>query len=338
MGITVRKGIGILLLSFGHLINIFVLLAAVVYAFGLIIWMHAPITDVVKTIVVAALVPLIVAWGFRAAGRRTMLNVLAAQRLQCNTPLTPLSPLKKRLRIGVGVVATVAGIVLAWNAYTEFKCATDPNRFTPATKAEALKNGFTRACKSDVSRYDISFGSLDRAIQKLAFTPVDLTHTPFAAFTSLGGSVESITDVPARLYRGFQMPGGRRLTLSEHDMSADGVHTYRHPDDELERINGLRARLNVMEVKPGQAVSHLSWVEGRRSYELWMDANVTKEHLRAQLFALAASLPKSVPACPNEPPEPTGGTEWERFIGPTPVMQMDKKVSKMKNMAKRPCR
>lgn len=333
-----KKSIGILLLSFGHLLTILVLLAAIVYAFGLIVWMHAPAIGVLETIAVAALVPLAVAWGCRAAGRRVMFRVPEEARLERNRPFAPLSPLKKRLRVAASVVATVAVIVLTWNGYTEFQCASDTSRFTPAAKAEALRNGFTRACQSDVSRYNMSFGSLDRAIRALAFTPVDLAHTPFAAFRSLGGSVESISDVPARLYRGFQMPDGHRLTLSEHDMSADGVRTYRRPDDEPERINGLRARLNVMEVKPGQAISHLSWVEGRRSYELWMDANVAREPLRAQLFALAASLPKSVPACPNEPPEPPGDTEWERFIGPPPAMQTDISVADMKNMHTRPCR
>ena len=333
-----KKGVGILLLSFGHLINILVVLAAVVYAFGLIIWMHAPVIGVVQTIAVAALVPLIVAWGFRAAGRRVMSNLPTAQRQQSKAPLAPLSPLKKRLRVGASVVATVAGVVLAWNACTEFQCVSDRSRFTPVAKAEAIKNGFTHVCRSDVSRYDISFGSLDRALGKLAFTPVDLTHTPFAAFRSIGGSVESITDVPSRLYRGFQLPDGHRVTLSEHDMSADGVHTYRHPDDEPERINGLRARLNVMEVKRGQAVSHLSWVEGRRSYELWMDANVAREPLRAQLFALAASLPKSVPACSNEPPEQAGDAPWKRFTGPPQVMRVPIQVVEMKNKSTRPCR
>lgn len=333
-----KKGVAILLLSFGHLLNILVFLAAVVYAFGLIIWMHAPIIGVAKTIAVAGLVPLAVAWGFRAAGRRAMASMPAAQRSQSSPPLAPLSPTKRRLRAGIGIAATVAGTVLAWNAYTGFKCASDPSRFTPSAKAEALRNGYTRACKSDISRYDVSFGLLDRAIRKLAFIPVDLAHTPFTAFRSLGGSVESITDVPARLYRGFQMPDGHRLTLSEHDMSADGVHTYRRPEDEPERINGLRARLNVMEVNPAEAVSHLSWVEGRRSYELWIDANVAREPLRAQLFALAASLPKSMPACPNEPPEPAGSTDWERFIAPPPVMQIDMTVAEMKNPRARPCR
>lgn len=335
-----KKGVGILLLSFGHFLNILVLLAAVVYALGMSIWMHAPVIGVVETTALAALVPFAVAWGFRAAGRRALSGMPAAERRQHNAPSAPLSPLKKRLRAGAAVVATVAGIVLAWNAYTAFACASDPTRFTPAAKAQALRDGFTKVCKSDVRRYDMAFGPLDRALRKLAFTPVDLTHTPFAGFKSLGGSVESMTDVPARLYRGFEMPDGHRLTLSEHDMSADGVRSYRHPADEPERINGLRARLHVMEVKPGQAVSHLSWVEGRRSYELWMDANVAREPLRAQLFALATSLPTSVPACHDEPPEQTGGPKWERFTAPPPppVMQTREQFAEMKNTGTPPCR
>jgi Na+/pantothenate symporter len=50
---------------FGHLLNILILLAAVVYAFGMIIWIHAPVTGVVEMIAIAALVPLAVAWGTR---------------------------------------------------------------------------------------------------------------------------------------------------------------------------------------------------------------------------------------------------------------------------------
>lgn len=332
-----RKAAGILLLSFGHLVNILVLLGAIVYAFGLIAWMHTPVIPVLQTIIVATSVPLLAAWAFRAAGRRAAGNLPEAEQQKRNAPLAPLSPLRQRLRVAAGVIAGVAVIVLAASGYAEYRCMTDRSRFTPAAEAEALKNGYSRVCRIDMRRYDISFAPLDRAIRKLAFTPVDLTHTPFAAFDSLGGSVEYVTDIPARLYRGFRMPDGHRLTLSEHDISADGVRTFRRPEDEPERINGLRARLNVMEVKPGQAISHLSWVEGRRSYELWMDANVAREPLRAQLFALAASLPESVPACPNEPPEPPGATEWERFVGPAADVQMHD-IEKLKKAGARPCR
>ena len=214
--------------------------------------------------------------------------------------------------------------MLGWNAYTESQCASAPSRLTPAARAQTDRNGFTRVCRRDVSRYDVSFGSLDRAIGKLAFK-------------RLGGNAESITDVPARLVRGFQMPDGHRLMLSEHDMSADGVRSYRHPDDEPERISGLRARLTVMEAAPGQAVSHLSWVEGRRGYELWMDANVAREPLCKELFALTMSLPKSVPAGPNEPPKPVGGTEWERFTASVP-MPGGIGLAKMTRTGKRACR
>jgi nitrate reductase NapE component len=46
----VRKSVGILFLSFGHLLSILVLLTAVGYAFGLIVWMHAPVIGVAKPI------------------------------------------------------------------------------------------------------------------------------------------------------------------------------------------------------------------------------------------------------------------------------------------------
>jgi hypothetical protein len=101
------------------------------------------------------------------------------------------------------------------------------------------------------------------------------------------------------------MPGGRAVTLFEHDMSVDGSSTWRNSEDEPERINGLPAQLTILQAPSGNAISHLSWVEQRRSYELWIDANVVNSPLREQLFALAASLPPSVPGCPNEvPPKP----------------------------------
>jgi hypothetical protein len=95
-------------------------------------------------------------------------------------------------------------------------------------------------------------------MSELAFTPVELTDTPFAKLRSLGGVAKSV--------------------------------------NKPERINGLPACLVVMQASSGKAVSSLTWKEGRRSYDLWMDANVTVGQLRPQLFALAASLPASVPA------------------------------------------
>jgi hypothetical protein len=100
------------------------------------------------------------------------------------------------------------------------------------------------------------------------------------------------------------MTDGRLLTLFEHDMSADGSSMQRDPADEPERINGLPARLIVLQGESGKAVSVLSWLEGRRYLELWLDANVVLTHTRPQLMALAASLPKSVPAKAGPAPAP----------------------------------
>jgi hypothetical protein len=101
------------------------------------------------------------------------------------------------------------------------------------------------------------------------------------------------------------MTDGHELTLFEDDMSSDGIRMWRDPKDEPERINGLPARLGIFQAGSGKAVSVLSWTEGRRYYELWINANVARTSLRDQLFTLAASLPASVPACPNEPvPKP----------------------------------
>lgn len=171
--------------------------------------------------------------------------------------------------------------------------------------AEVKKNGYQRVCETNLERFDISFSSKDLADADLAFTPVDLAGTPFAQLTKLGLMVEPVNGIPSRLYRGFRMPDGRRLTLFEHDMSADGTSMWRDLKNAPELVRGLPARLNVMQTPSGKAVSHLSWLEGRRYYELWIDANVAGKPLRDQLFALAASLPASVPACPNEPPPRT---------------------------------
>jgi len=79
-------------------------------------------------------------------------------------------------------------------------------------------------------------------------------------------------------------------------MSADGGSSWRDPKDEPERINGPAARLVVLEDPSGKAVSLLSWMEGRRDYQLSIDANIAREPLPDRLFALAAPLPHAVPA------------------------------------------
>lgn len=64
-----------------------------------------------------------------------------------------------------------------------------------------------------------------------------------------------------------------------------------------ESVANVKSRL----ASSGKAVSVISWKEGRRYYELWMNANVTLGQLRPQLFSLGAAFPKSVPARKHEP-------------------------------------
>jgi hypothetical protein len=313
---ALKKTAGSALWIAGHSIQILTLIAALIYGFGLIFWGHASAIDAIKMIALAACAPLAAAWLMRTWGRILRNSVTAMH----------LSSAKKWLFAGAAIVIASTGIILVEKAYTSYQCATDPSRSTPAAEAEARRNGFRSVCEIELSRYDMSFDSLTIVLGRLAFTPVDLSRTPFSEMENLGGKAETISDIPSRLYRGFQMPDGHRLTLSEDDMSATGAIMYRRPADEPERINGLPARLDVVEAAPGRAVSALSWVEGRRSYQLWLDANAASGPLRNQMFALAASLPKSVPSCPNEKlPTPIrmGANGWPVLEPPEAMTQAD---------------
>jgi hypothetical protein len=170
-------------------------------------------------------------------------------------------------------------------------------------EAEVRERGYELVCDANLVRYDIPWKRRPMSETRLAFEPVDLTRTPFARLEDMGNQVETVSGVRARLYRRFRLPDGHMVVLSEHDLSADGLHVWRDPKDEPERINGRPARLVVLQTASGRAVSDLNWVEGRRDYELWLDANIGRSGpLRDTLFALASSLPASKPACPNEPP------------------------------------
>lgn len=207
-------------------------------------------------------------------------------------------------------------------------------------KAEELKFGYQRVCVDNLRRYDIPFKPMSSVTEALAFPPVDLTRTPFAQYKSVGGMAEKMGDTTSRLYRGFERPDGLIVTLFEHDMSADGVSLSRNSEDEPERVNGLPARLSVMEAGGGKAISHLSWLQGRRFYELWINTNVARSPLRAELFALASSLPHAVPACPNEiPPKkfklgPDGFPEHE----PPPASMTEAEMKALFDDKARPCK
>lgn len=171
-------------------------------------------------------------------------------------------------------------------------------------QAQVQQVGYEIVCDGDLARYDIrsDLHPLAGVVSKLDFQPVDLTATPFNSFSVLGAVAESVSGIKSRLYRSFKMPDGQTATLFEQDMSVDGVHSYRNPKDEPERVNDSPARLSILQTPSGKAISIISWNEGRRMYELWLDANVVLNGKKPELFALAASIPKSSPARKDEPP------------------------------------
>ena len=326
-----NHAVGGLLLLARYLLNA----GTLVIGFGgvvfFVLWMHAPVGELVRWAVPIALWPLALAWVCGRIGRH----------LRDNTPVVPSSPAVRLLLAcaGLGLVGTAAPLVLP--VYRQYRCSVDPSQAVAARALQFQRDGFDRVCTGALDRFDISFSSLARATRKLAFTPVDLAHTPFAELRDLGGKVEFMSEVPSRLYRGFRTGDGHRLTLFEHDMSADGSRTWRDPQYESERINGVPARLTVMQDAAGASISLLSWVEERRAYELWIDANVnTTPRLRERLFALAASMPASIPGCPNEVPPKLlrigadGSPESESVGAGLTVAEMDA----MFNVKKRPCK
>ncbi|SDC12716.1 hypothetical protein SAMN05428966_101137 [Massilia sp. PDC64] len=323
---TPKSAIGVLLWSAGHLVNALALLAAGMYVLFCVAWLHAPLLDVLRLTATMVLPIVGLAWLVRWGGRRLWKPV----------PANPPSPARRLLLAVAGVAVAVACGSNIRAGVRDYQCSVDRSRHAIGTRTD----GVMHVCATDLDRYDIGFQSLARATRKLAFTPVDLTHTPFAQFEPLGGRAEDVTDVRSRLYRGFRMPDGHRVTLFEHDMSADGSRSWRDPKDEPERINGLPARLVVMETSSGQAVSVLSWFEGRRMYELWVDANVIHVPLRERLFALAASLPRAVPACPNEPARPPMrfDAHGNPVDEPMPQVLTQAQVDAMVVGSKRPCK
>jgi hypothetical protein len=205
--------------------------------------------------------------------------------------------------------------------------------------AEIKEQGFLTVCDGNLERYHVEFIPMSQAEADLAFAPVDLSRTPFAHLERLGGAVEPVAGTRSRLYRGYRMPDGHLLTLFEHDMSADGSNSWRDPADEPERINGLPARLIVLQAPSGKAVSLLSWVEGRRGYELWINANAARGPLRGRLFVLAASLPPSTAACPNEPPPRSARLGPDGMPAPEPMPQaMTEAEFKARFETARPCK
>ena len=244
----------------------------------------------------------------------------------------------KRILLACLVVAVAGGYALlsAGKSTEEAACGLGPPpgsaafaEFEARQAAEVERTGYLTVCESNLARYDVAseLRPLAWALIGLDFKPVELAGTPFKSFANAGALAEDVDRVKSRLYRSFRMPDGHTVTLFEHDMSANGISSFRNPKDEPERVNGLPARLVVMQARTGKAVSLISWTEGRRYYELWMDANVSLDGTRPQLFALAASLPKSVPARLHEPElrSPTLGPDgMPQFPAPPAMIQIGK--------------
>ena len=323
--------VGILFSTARHIINAVTLIAAGGYAVFVTWWMHAPPFDVLQIIAPAGLVALAVAWVCGRIGRH----------LRDDTPLFPASPGRRwLLAAGAFVVLASSGTTLLAKK-RQYDCSVDPSRTAEARDMQMRRDGFERVCEGDLARFDLSLGAIEGAVEKLAFGPVDLTRTPFSTFDTLGGRAETVNGIRSRLYRGFRTAEGQRVILFEHDMSADGTRSWRDPADEPERINGLPARLIVLEDTAGDAVSHLSWNEGRRAYELWIHANVVRTGSRARLFELAAPLPRSVPGCPNEvPPKPLrmGADGFPADDDPMPNSMTQAEMNARMSGAARPCR
>lgn len=196
----------------------------------------------------------------------------------------------KRL-ILIAIAAIAAGYTLLSSAGSAIDV---PRRLAPATVQQ-----------DELARFDIAsrLKPLPLALASLDFEPVDLSGTPLAAWTSLGGMAEDVQGAHARLYRSFRLPDGHTVTLVEHDVPAGGTGDPRDPKDAPELVKDLPARLDVVHGSAGRAVSVLSWQDGQRDYQLWIDA-AAQGDVRRQLFALAAGLPASVPAKADAPAAP----------------------------------
>jgi hypothetical protein len=210
----------------------------------------------------------------------------------------------------LGQVLSQAGAQAQVRAQPGLRCGLGPPPDAPDFAAydarreqEMRERGYELVCDANLARYDIPWKIRTLSAARLEFEPVDLARTPFADLEAKGNQVETVSGKRSRLYRRFGLPDGRVAVLSEHDLSVDHLHTWRAPKDEPERVGQLPARLVVLQTPSGRAVSDLSWTEGRRGYELWVDANAGVDRaLRTRMFALAASLPPSRPACPHEAP------------------------------------
>lgn len=168
--------------------------------------------------------------------------------------------------------------------------------------------GYVLVCDENLRRFDFAPKArpLKQFSSRLAFKLVALEKTPFSRFELLGGisEIESDEGIVA-LNRVFRSAAGAVIALREWDMSVGGGCSFPMRSDLFtERVHDNPAQLMVYQSPSGQAVSLLYWTEGRREYELSVDANVKQVALSPGLLQLAESLPKSIPAKTKEPSMP----------------------------------
>lgn len=241
----------------------------------------------------------------------------------------------QKRRLVLSIAAAVSGFAIQSHAAAFELCGLgvppgSPGyaQFQAQKAAEIKRDGFLRVCDANLERYDIDsrLKPLDKVAPGLAFHPVDLAATPFAKFHMLGAVPEPVGKVVSRLYRSFRTPDGRTVTLFEHDMSADGAQLCGNSRDE--RFRGMAPKMSVLQTASGQAMSIVMWTEGRRYYEIWMDANAVLEHRGPQLLSLAASIPKPVPARLQEPDreECWMGPDGKPNFPPAPMILTDEQM------------
>jgi len=205
---------------------------------------------------------------------------------------------KNRLLPIVLLIAVACGYVLLSPAQApkEVRCGLGPPpgssefvAFEARQSAEVQRLGYEMVCEGMLTRYDVGsdLRPVAAVVSELDFQPVDLTATPFNSFSTLGAFAEDVSGFKSRLYRSFKMPDGHIVTLYENDMSADGTQSYRNPKDEPERVNDFPARLSVLQTSNGKAISVISWTEGRRYYEIWLDANVIVEKKKGAAYCVS---------------------------------------------------
>ena len=93
-----KNALGLLLWLAGHVVNVLTLCAAVVYLFGVVVWMHAPLLAALGMTAAVAVLPLALAWACRTVGKR----------LRGTLPAAAPSPARRWLLAGAGIVFVVA--------------------------------------------------------------------------------------------------------------------------------------------------------------------------------------------------------------------------------------